>query len=642
MTNNVNATQSVFELFENSCHADHLTPLEGIELSYSDEEAENDEEVAYDEDWSIEKSDEEDQGPAWEIHWLFEKDFQNQEEFNAFLAEENCWSQLQVTTQSRGKKTLYRCNKVKRRGLACSSGIYSLQNFAPNNTTIKLFRKNLDHNCEHSLNRITAVSDEVRSMIINEYESGNKKGAILFILRQNQDIIQPTKNQVQNVLDTYKKKRYGNSNITLTELQRFAEENKDVPEDDDEGFVVHFERSGPEENDKWFRIFYSTKRLLRTAALSTVIHADGTYKMIVQGYPVLVVGVSDYAKHFHLSGLAICSSESTADYEFLFRSLKMGVELVTTEAFNPKILVADAAPAITNGFKNVFGVDEMIRINCYAHLMMNVNKRKFQSLANKSKIKLDIDKLRFACNEHMFNVGSALFIEKWSELEPEFTMHFKNVYIENNNLWYAGAACRVPKTNNGLECFNRIMKSQQTHHQRKTFSEFKSSILIMVRERSKEYLLDKGAFQTTINIDDDTLLKGWQYAMSKKSMISVKSDDGKYVSFYVFAGDNMDKITNADVDNYDKRTYQDFDSFVVEAFSIYKIKFDQNAIIWQMAECTCPAFAKQYSCKHMAAVAFRLGILNPPDNLWAKAEAPIEAKRARGRPRKATPALVKD
>lgn len=82
-------------------------------------------------------------------------------------------------------------------------------------------------------------------------------------------------------------------------------------------------------------------------------------------------------------------------------------------------------------------------------------------------------------------------------------MHFSNVYIQNNNLWYAGAACRVPKTNNGLECFNRLMKAQQTHYQRKTFSEFKSSIRIMVKERSKEYIMDKEAFKTTIDIDVD-------------------------------------------------------------------------------------------------------------------------------------------
>lgn len=48
-------------------------------------------------------------------------------------------------------------------------------------------------------------------------------------------------------------------------------------------------------------------------------------------------------------------------------------------------------------------------------------------------------------------------------------------------------------------------------------------------------------------------LKAWQYAASKKSMISVKSDDGKYVYFYVFAGDNMDKITVKDVDKFTKQ-----------------------------------------------------------------------------------------
>lgn len=89
------------------------------------------------------------QGPALEIVWRFEKLFQNQEELNAFLIVENCWVVDKRKTQAKGLKLIYRCTKVRRRGLQCSAGIYTLQNVEPNNPNIQLFRKNLDHNCEH-------------------------------------------------------------------------------------------------------------------------------------------------------------------------------------------------------------------------------------------------------------------------------------------------------------------------------------------------------------------------------------------------------------------------------------------------------------------------------------------------------------
>lgn len=281
-------------------------------------------------------------------------------------------------------------------------------------------------------------------------------------------------------------------------------------EDDDAGFVVNFERSEPGSNEKWFRLFYSTKRLLRTALLSKVIHADGTYKLTIQGFPVIVVGVSDLSKHFHLSGMAICTNEAAADYKFLFESLKIGIGLISTEEPKPKESVADASRAITIGFEENFGRDETTRVNCFAHLMMNVDKRKYHSSDNKLQIKNDIRKLRFAYNESIFKIGSDLLLKKWSADEPEFTMNFKNVYVENNSLWYAGAVSQAPLTNNCLEGFNRSLKLHQTHYQRMNLSVFKDSMLQFVRQRSTEYVADRPAYQCSIAIKNDLLLAvGW-------------------------------------------------------------------------------------------------------------------------------------
>ena len=58
-----------------------------------------------------------------------------------------------------------------------------------------------------------------------------------------------------------------------------------------------------------FRIFISTKRLLKLATKSNNIHADGTYKLIWEGMPVLIIGNSDLDRHFHPFGICICSNE---------------------------------------------------------------------------------------------------------------------------------------------------------------------------------------------------------------------------------------------------------------------------------------------------------------------------------------------
>lgn len=137
------------------------------------------------------------------------------------------------------------------------------------------------------------------------------------------------------------------------------------------------------ESEKYFRIFFSTKRLLRYAMESDIIHTDGTYQLVVQGYPVLVVGISDADKCFHMSGLAVTAGETSADYKFVFDSLKHGVEIVTNEKWYASKLVADMTIAITQGYTQSTEGAEFTRIHCYSHLMSNVEKQKFNSAENK-------------------------------------------------------------------------------------------------------------------------------------------------------------------------------------------------------------------------------------------------------------------
>lgn len=218
--------------------------------------------------------------------WLFDREFENDDALNEFLNEEKCWSIVKKVQLVKGEKTVLRCNKVKRRGKQCAKGFYVLKR--PDEATIKVFKNNHDHDCGESNNRVQKkVTDAVHKFILDQYQLGNKLGGILLLLRDLPDIVQPTKEQVDHIIHYYKPKAT-NPHVSIAQMEEFVKQHLDVPDDEDAGFVVNFECSPPRtpDNEKFFRIFYSTKRLLSHALMSKVLHADGTYKIIVQGYPI--------------------------------------------------------------------------------------------------------------------------------------------------------------------------------------------------------------------------------------------------------------------------------------------------------------------------------------------------------------------
>src|SRR5690625_3229468 len=48
-----------------------------------------------------------------------------------------------------------------------------------------------------------------------------------------------------------------------------------------------------------FGIFFRTKRLLKLMHQSEIVHTDATYKLVWNGFPVLIVGTADRNRHFH-------------------------------------------------------------------------------------------------------------------------------------------------------------------------------------------------------------------------------------------------------------------------------------------------------------------------------------------------------
>lgn len=104
--------------------------------------------------------------------WLPDRVFQNEEELDEYLKEAKCWSKVKKRVPlNRGFKTLLRCNRVKRRNEQCSAGLYYLE--SPETAVIKLYKRNAEHTCTESNNKVTPkISDKVREFILNEYKLG--------------------------------------------------------------------------------------------------------------------------------------------------------------------------------------------------------------------------------------------------------------------------------------------------------------------------------------------------------------------------------------------------------------------------------------------------------------------------------------
>lgn len=563
--------------------------------------------------------------------------------FELFLTEqeENTWSILKAESTKKGLKTVYRCNHAKRRGTQCSAGIYTLTNKSPGDRKVSIFRKNLPHDHDNLQNKSFArIADEVKQRVIELYKNRSTPKSIMYVLSNDENMPQLSIQKVYNIIKAYKNKEFGDSGVTLNGLTEFVRRKMDVPEDPDEAFVVAFDRPNQNEDvEPWFRMFVSTKRLLQLATLAKNIHSDTTYKITVEGHPLLVVGASDMGGHFHMLGLMLACSETSDDYEFLFRSLRFGVENIIKGKMTVSVSISDAAGAIHNGFNRVFSDFDFDTVMCYFHVVLNFNKRKFNDAENKSKIRDDMEYLKMAHSKEVFEAGGSLFVQKWMDKESEFAKNFDETYLRRHPNWYNGAVKPklAPTTNNCMERFNGSLKQHQTFHERHGLNQFKNDIFDIVSNRSREYTgSSPKVFQTEVVVDNKMVDKGEAYANSTKNFLALK--DENRIRFYVLAGENNGLITKAAVDNFENHVYESFEDYKARAFSMHRITFGEDATQWMSnAECTCPSFSKSYICKHVIAFALKLKLIKTS----SKFDQPM-ARKSKSRPKKTTPALQLD
>lgn len=414
------------------------------------------------------------------------------------IAAESCWSYHYKNESNGGTKVNYRCNMVTFRGPQCGAGTYLL--YDAQTSDVRLYRSDTEHTHDNLKNTVNKISREVEDVIRSMYENDHnvKPSAILYQLTKQKKVL-PSKSQLAAKMKEIRAAKFGGPEINLGTLEKWLSDNINIPTEKTEPFVVDYQVLIDEKkpNESEFRFMVSSKKLLENAINIDKIHTDATYKLVWQGFPVLLVGTTDMHRQFHVIGVAVCTTETALDFAFIFGAMNKGLQQVYNAQIDLKYVICDAADSIPNGFFAVYGDDGKIVIMCWAHMRRAVAKfflTFFHDAKLQNEVLYDIDKLQLCrCNED-FDKAAILFIAKWEKNSADFTRYFNNELLVQHRFWYEGVALKVPSTNNAQEATHKVIKDKHTIRQRYDSGRFRGVLFQMIHQYSCEY--DAGTRET--------------------------------------------------------------------------------------------------------------------------------------------------
>lgn len=568
--------------------------------------------------------------------WLKAEEYLCPEDAEKAVSLQKVWKKASSKNTLDGVKVEYRCSEGQYRVNECPARLYLL--YHNTSAKVSLFKTDSGHD-NHTTEKKRGISDEMKTFIRQKFEEGiQKPNAILAVIRQK-NMPEIEKSKLNTYLKQLRLEKYGVATISGTEITEWCKAREQIPDHQDEPFVLKYliscETFDPEEQD--IKIVISTLRLLGNLEKSLMVQIDATYKLIWQGYPVMVVGTSDKNHVFHPFAIAVCKGESGNDFTFIFDALHN-----FNLAWQPEVLLADASQSITQGFTNVFGVPK-IRLMCFFHVLTNVEKYFKRLTKSNPNLKPDIHALQTCNDETTFLKASELFLKKWEMTDEDgikdFIDYFRSQWLHKNFNWYEGISVGYPSTNNGIEATNAIIKKQHTLRERLPVGQFLNSVLSLLVTWSKERDPQSPNFKMfsdvpSISLQQWTLAYHW--AVSNKKVLQ-ENNGSDCITFYTCSKTNNQPLTIEQLATFKQKNgkWETFDDFKKWNYGIWTIIIDQKEL--NKSNCTCPYFLKQQNCKHVLGMKIRLKLVDVPTE--AKL-IPLGQKRKRGRPAKAKPALI--
>jgi len=126
-------------------------------------------------------------------------------------------------------------------------------------------------------------------------------------------------------------------------------------------------------------LFFSSRNLLKNIILQAgscstkYLCIDGTYRLTVLGYPLLVIGTQDITHKFRLVALALSKHEREKDYKFVLDSVRNSLEMIFKYEWRIDLLLSDASMAIYSAAALTFSA-KYTHGMCSVHFRRNVEK----------------------------------------------------------------------------------------------------------------------------------------------------------------------------------------------------------------------------------------------------------------------------
>ncbi|KAG2778060.1 hypothetical protein Pcac1_g11675 [Phytophthora cactorum] len=127
-----------------------------------------------------------------------------------------------------------------------------------------------------------------------------------------------------------------------------------------------------------FLVGMTTKALLRNAVRDPgtfVLHLDATFKLNSVGYPVLVCGITDASRSFHLLALFITSQLQEGNYSAAHLTLRRIYARVNGMEMRVTYVLGDADKAQYKAFRCVFADSQFTYLMCFYHVVAKLRDR---------------------------------------------------------------------------------------------------------------------------------------------------------------------------------------------------------------------------------------------------------------------------
>ncbi|KAG2759719.1 hypothetical protein PC129_g19504 [Phytophthora cactorum] len=187
-----------------------------------------------------------------------------------------------------------------------------------------------------------------------------------------------------------------------------------------------------------FLVGMTTKALLRNAARDPstfFLHLDATFKLNSVGYPVLVCGITDASRTFHLVALFITSLLQHEHYAAALVALRRMYARVNGAELQVEFVLDDANKAQHKAFHDVFADCSFTYLMCFYHVVAKLRERSRGLSSELSALvyKDDYD-LHFAWSKAEFVEQKEAMLKDWAGHADltAFTAYVKAQWLTGN------------------------------------------------------------------------------------------------------------------------------------------------------------------------------------------------------------------